>query len=376
MMVSGVAFGDAAIFQGATVKILKPILRIPESGGGSDVFDFGVPALASSYGVTVPNAYCLSGQAWAFSDGVGTMACASVLTSSLANGAMWIGNGSGLATAVTMSGDVTITNLGVTAIGADKVTNAMLDNMAANTIKCNNTGGSVNPIDCTTTQATAMLNVAVGDSGSGGTKGLVPAPASGDAAKVLSGAMTYLSMLTNPMTTTGDIIYSSSGTGTPTRLGIGSTGDNLSIASGIPAWKSKVYTRVSSNVTGTIGTGGSVQVFEIEDEDALNCYNNSTGVWTAPRDGLYLFEYNSLTVASNTATNIAYYMQFDWSSGPTSFRGNTVYGNGSSSVKSMFGNVTLRMTSGQTVTVSAIATTATTRIAGPEFNYYTVTSVD
>ena len=41
--------------------------------------------------------------------------------------------------------------------------------------------------------------------------------------------------LTNPMTTTGDMIYSSSGS-TPARLGIGSTGQVLTVAAGIPSW--------------------------------------------------------------------------------------------------------------------------------------------
>jgi hypothetical protein len=41
--------------------------------------------------------------------------------------------------------------------------------------------------------------------------------------------------MTNPMTTTGDTIYSSSGS-TPARLGIGSTGQVLTVASGLPSW--------------------------------------------------------------------------------------------------------------------------------------------
>lgn len=44
------------------------------------------------------------------------------------------------------------------------------------------------------------------------------------------------SSLTNPMTTTGDIIYSSDNSGTPARLGIGSTGQGLKVASGLPSW--------------------------------------------------------------------------------------------------------------------------------------------
>ena len=41
--------------------------------------------------------------------------------------------------------------------------------------------------------------------------------------------------MTNPLTTTGDIIYSSSGS-TAARLGIGTTGQVLNVASGLPAW--------------------------------------------------------------------------------------------------------------------------------------------
>ena len=41
--------------------------------------------------------------------------------------------------------------------------------------------------------------------------------------------------MVNPMTTTGDTIYSSSGS-TPARLGIGSTGQVLTVAGGVPTW--------------------------------------------------------------------------------------------------------------------------------------------
>lgn len=48
------------------------------------------------------------------------------LNQALADGRIYVGNSSGIGTAVTPSGDVTLSNAGVTAIGASKVTNSML----------------------------------------------------------------------------------------------------------------------------------------------------------------------------------------------------------------------------------------------------------
>lgn len=63
------------------------------------------------------------------------------------------------------------------------VTNAKLADMAQSTIKGRQAGsGTGAPVDLTQTQLTALVNSFVGDSGSGGTSGAVPAPAAGDAA--------------------------------------------------------------------------------------------------------------------------------------------------------------------------------------------------
>jgi hypothetical protein len=55
--------------------------------------------------------------------------------------------------------------------------------------------------------------------------------------------------MVNPMTTTADIIYSSSGS-TPARLGIGSTDDVLTVAGGVPTWAAPAaggsYTLIST----------------------------------------------------------------------------------------------------------------------------------
>lgn len=62
------------------------------------------------------------------------------------------------------------------------VANAELAAMTTGTIKGNVSGSTATPSDLTATQVTATLNAMVGDSGSGGTKGLVPAPGPNDAA--------------------------------------------------------------------------------------------------------------------------------------------------------------------------------------------------
>ena len=59
--------------------------------------------------------------------------------------------------------------------------------------------------------------------------------------------------MTNPMTTTGDMVYSSSGS-TPARLGIGSTGQVLSVAGGIPSWATAAAGGWSLITSGTLSS--------------------------------------------------------------------------------------------------------------------------
>jgi hypothetical protein len=64
--------------------------------------------------------------------------------------------------------------------------------------------------------------------------------------------------MTNPMTTTGDTIYSSSGS-TPARLGIGTTGQVLTVAAGVPSWAtaSSFSNFTLLNTGGTAMTGAT-----------------------------------------------------------------------------------------------------------------------
>jgi hypothetical protein len=74
--------------------------------------------------------------------------------------------------------------------------------------------------------------------------------------------------MTNPMTTTGDTIYSSSGS-TPARLGIGSTGQILTVSGGLPAWAtpSGSTLAISSIASGTMTSGSSLSITGLSSYD-------------------------------------------------------------------------------------------------------------
>jgi len=88
--------------------------------------------------------------------------------------------------------------------------------------------------------------------------------------------------MTNPMTTTGDIIYSSSGS-TPARLGIGTTGQVVTVASGLPAWAtpatgSFVGCSVTRTNTSTVITNATnyMVAFNTENYDTDAFHDNTT----------------------------------------------------------------------------------------------------
>jgi len=111
------------------------------------------------------------------------------------NGNTTIGNASGdtltVAATGTFTGDQTFS--GAVTVPDASFTNAKLATVATATIKGRVTAATGVVEDLTGAQATTLLSAVVGDSGSGGTKGLVPAPAAGDtaAARFLSAAGTW-----------------------------------------------------------------------------------------------------------------------------------------------------------------------------------------
>lgn len=92
-----------------------------------------------------------------------------------------------------------------------------------------------------------------------------------DALKYYNGTSwtTSSSGMTNPMTTTGDTIYSSSGS-TPARLGIGSTGQVLTVSGGIPSWATPSSGSMTLLSTTTISSGTSTITLNSIDQTYIN----------------------------------------------------------------------------------------------------------
>jgi len=114
--------------------------------------------------------------------------------------------------------------------------------------------------------------------------------------------------MTNPMTTTGDTIYSSSGS-TPARLGIGSTGQVLTVAAGVPSWATPAGGSSFAGVSAYKSTGQSINnssftaiTFDSENFDSNTYHNNSTNNTrlTVPAGKAGYYSVNgSLTFAGN-----------------------------------------------------------------------------
>lgn len=102
-------------------------------------------------------------------------------TAALTDGQILVGQTGADPAPRTVSGDVSLMATGEAAIADNAVTFAKMADIATARIVGRSTAGTGDPEALTAAQAAALLPAVVGDGGSGGTKGLVPAPAAGDA---------------------------------------------------------------------------------------------------------------------------------------------------------------------------------------------------
>lgn len=130
--------------------------------------------------------------------------------------------------------------------------------------------------------------------------------------------------MVNPMTTTGDTIYSSSGT-TPARLGIGSTGQVLTVSGGLPTWATSSSGGMTLLSTTTL-SGATTTISSIN-QSYTNLFVFISGVTNATANGLFRIAPNGSTniVTGANAQNLTiagsfqndYWMLTDQSNNPT-----------------------------------------------------------
>ena len=100
--------------------------------------------------------------------------------------------------------------------------------------------------------------------------------------------------MTNPMTTTGDIVYASSGS-TPGRIGIGSTGNVLTVAGGIPSWAAPAGGGGMTSIASGSLSGGSLSLTSISGSyNDLVLYLTD---WAVSGDGGWQIKLNNDTTA-------------------------------------------------------------------------------
>ena len=104
-----------------------------------------------------------------------------------------------------------------------QIKNKFLSNMAANTIKGNNTGGSSNPLDLSTAQVTAMLSIFTTS-----LQGVVPASGGGTTNFLRADGTWAAPGGASPLTTKGDLYGFST---VNARLPVGTNGQHLSVDS-------------------------------------------------------------------------------------------------------------------------------------------------
>jgi hypothetical protein len=103
----------------------------------------------------------------------------------------------------------------------------------------------------------------------------------------------------NPSTTLGDIEYRSSTANTNTRLGIGSTGNILTVAGGVPTWAAPAAAGGGMTLLSTTTLSGASTTISSISQDYVNLYAIITGVQLTGGNVDYRFR-----CAPNASTSI------------------------------------------------------------------------
>ena len=165
--VNGVTTGNIILSTGSYadpgwITSLSPTKVLPDQTGNSGKV-LGTNGSALSW---ITNS---SGVAWGAITGLLddqtdlTASLSGKLSKTLTSANIFVGNGSNIATGVAVTGDISINNTGLTAIGNGAVSLSKMTNLAANSIIGNNTGSAATPIALTASQVKTLLGISTND---------------------------------------------------------------------------------------------------------------------------------------------------------------------------------------------------------------------
>lgn len=212
----------------------------------------------------------------------------------------------------TLTSDVTGSGTGTfpTTIAPNVVSNAKLSTMPTQTIKGRNTAGTGNAEDLSPSIVTSMLTPFVGDSGSGGNKGLVPQPVAGDADKVLAGNGLF--------TNIGSIINNATSKTTPIdgdQLALMDSGSSnvlkkiswANIKATLKAYLDTLYLMLPSSNGIAVRTGATTSIARsIDGVTGLTTVSNGDGVSGNPSISVSLASSNANDATDRTTTSTSY----------------------------------------------------------------------
>ena len=212
------------------------VAQILAASGGGTVTSVGI---TGTDGVTVTNSPITSSGSITLA--LGSITPSGVTSIGVISGSNLSGTNTGDQT-ITLTGDVTGSGTGsfASTIAAGVVTNAKLADMTGPTVKGRSSGTGA-PTDLSMASVNAMLPVFVGDSGSGGTQGLVLAPTSGSAAakKFLRADATWVApdandLLPSQAGNSGKVLSTNGSTTSWAAAGVGSvTSVSVTTANGV-----------------------------------------------------------------------------------------------------------------------------------------------
>ena len=214
----------------------------------------------------------------------------------LAVGKIYLGNVSNVATEVTISGDVTIDNVGATTIGASKVTNSMLAGSIDLTSKV--TGALPVANGGTGTTTLTANNVLVGN----GTSALQSVAPGTNGNVLTSDGTTWTSVPPAAGLPTGnndgDMLYWNGSTNAWVKVAAGTDGQTLTFVGGKPVWSNNPFANTVVSKTGKIWMDRNLGATQVATSSTDHLAYGSLYQWGRGSDGHQIIVWTSSTTSN------------------------------------------------------------------------------